>query len=68
MLEAQLAAISVVSPGAKLAEVDKAARSVLKRSKLEKFFTHSTGHGVGLESTSPRAWLPLRTARSSREW
>jgi Xaa-Pro aminopeptidase len=53
VLEAQLAAISVVSPGAKLSEVDKAARSVLKRSKLEKFFTHSTGHGVGLEIHEP---------------
>jgi len=53
VLEAQLAAISVVSPGARLSEVDKAARSVLKRSKLEKFFTHSTGHGVGLEIHEP---------------
>jgi Xaa-Pro aminopeptidase len=53
VLEAQLAAISVVSPGAKLSEVDKAARSVLKSSKLEKFFTHSTGHGVGLEVHEP---------------
>lgn len=53
VLEAQLAAISVVSPGAKLSEVDRAARSVLKRSKLEKYFTHSTGHGVGLEIHEP---------------
>jgi Xaa-Pro aminopeptidase len=53
VLEAQLAAISVVSPGAKLSEVDKAARSVLKSSKLETFFTHSTGHGVGLEIHEP---------------
>ena len=53
VLEAQLAAISVVSPGAKISEVDRAARSVLKRSKLEKFFTHSTGHGVGLEIHEP---------------
>ncbi len=53
VLEAQLAAISVVSPGAKLADVDKAARSVLKGLKLDKFFTHSTGHGVGLEVHEP---------------
>jgi Xaa-Pro aminopeptidase len=26
---------------------------VLKSSKLEKFFTHSTGHGVGLEVHEP---------------
>jgi Xaa-Pro aminopeptidase len=30
-------------------DVDHAARSVLERHKLGKFFTHSTGHGVGLE-------------------
>ena len=29
--------------------VDEAARSVLKRAGLAKWFTHSTGHGVGLE-------------------
>lgn len=53
VLEAQLAALSSVRPGAKLSDVDGAARSVLKRSKLEKFFTHSTGHGVGLEIHEP---------------
>jgi Xaa-Pro aminopeptidase len=29
--------------------VDKAARDVLKKAGFGKFFTHSTGHGVGLE-------------------
>jgi Xaa-Pro aminopeptidase len=29
--------------------VDDAARSVLKKAKLDRWFTHSTGHGVGLE-------------------
>jgi Xaa-Pro aminopeptidase len=29
--------------------VDEAARSVLRRANLAEFFTHSTGHGVGLE-------------------
>ena len=53
VLQAQLAAISAISPGAKVSEVDQAARSVLKSSKLEKFFTHSTGHGVGLEIHEP---------------
>lgn len=49
VLEAQAAAIAVVAPGVTCAEVDKAARSVLKRAGLGKYFTHSTGHGVGLE-------------------
>jgi Xaa-Pro aminopeptidase len=49
VLDAQLAAISVVRPGATTGEVDQAARRELKRAKLDRFFTHSTGHGVGLE-------------------
>jgi Xaa-Pro aminopeptidase len=29
--------------------VDEAARSVLRKARLGKSFSHSTGHGVGLE-------------------
>jgi Xaa-Pro aminopeptidase len=55
VLEAQLTAISVVRPGVTTGEVDQAARQELKRAKLDRFFTHSTGHGVGLEiHESPR--------------
>jgi Xaa-Pro aminopeptidase len=46
---AQLAAIHAVRPGAKVAAVDAAAREVLRGVGLDKYFTHSTGHGVGLE-------------------
>jgi Xaa-Pro aminopeptidase len=49
ILEAQQAAIAVVGPGVTAAEVDEAARSVLRKSKLAQYFTHSTGHGLGLE-------------------
>jgi Xaa-Pro aminopeptidase len=49
VLEAQLAAIAAVRPGVSAGEVDAAARKTLQRSKLAKYFTHSTGHGVGLE-------------------
>jgi Xaa-Pro aminopeptidase len=47
--EAQLAAIAAVRPGVSVAEVDAAARKVLKKVGLARYFTHSTGHGVGLE-------------------
>ncbi len=47
--EAQQAAIEAVRPGATVGEVDEAARKVLRKAGLGKQFTHSTGHGVGLE-------------------
>jgi Xaa-Pro aminopeptidase len=47
--EAQLAAIHAVKPGVSCADVDEAARSVLRKAGLAQYFTHSTGHGVGLE-------------------
>jgi Xaa-Pro aminopeptidase len=49
VLEAQQAAIAAVRPGAPAAEVDGAARRVLRKRKLAQYFTHSTGHGLGLE-------------------
>ncbi len=49
VLEAQQAAIAAVAAGVRCADVDEAARSVLRRAGLEKEFAHSTGHGVGLE-------------------
>ena len=47
--EAQLAAIAAVRPGISVGEVDAAARKVLQKAGLGRYFTHSTGHGVGLE-------------------
>jgi Xaa-Pro aminopeptidase len=47
--EAQQAAVDAVRPGRKVGEVDQAARKLLQKNKLGRYFTHSTGHGVGLE-------------------
>jgi Xaa-Pro aminopeptidase len=47
--EAQEAAIAAVRPGITVGDVDAAARKVLRKAGLGKYFTHSTGHGVGLE-------------------
>jgi Xaa-Pro aminopeptidase len=47
--EAQQAASAVVRAGVTCGEVDHAARSVLRKAHLDRYFTHSTGHGVGLE-------------------
>lgn len=49
VLEAQLAGIAAVRAGAEAQGVDAAARKVLRSYELDKYFTHSLGHGVGIE-------------------
>jgi Xaa-Pro aminopeptidase len=53
VLEAQLAAIATVRAGVAPSKVDAAARRVLGRAGLGRFFTHSCGHGLGLEIHEP---------------
>jgi Xaa-Pro aminopeptidase len=53
VLEAQLAALDAVRAGVTAARVDRAARSVLRGFGLAREFTHSTGHGLGLEIHEP---------------
>ena len=49
VLDANLAAIEVVCDGALASAVDLAARNLITKGGYGKYFTHSTGHGVGLE-------------------
>jgi len=49
VLAAQETAVSAVKAGVTCGDLDKAARDVLEKAGLGRFFTHSTGHGVGLE-------------------
>ena len=49
VLEAQGEALAAIRVGVSCSEVDGAARGVLARHKLDRYFTHSTGHGLGLE-------------------
>lgn len=53
VLESQLTGIAAVKPETTAGAVDHAARQVLRWHKLDRFFTHSTGHGVGLEIHEP---------------
>jgi len=53
VLEAQEAAVSTVAAGVSCGEVDEAARSILRRDGFGEAFSHSTGHGVGLEIHEP---------------
>jgi Xaa-Pro aminopeptidase len=47
--EAQAAAIGAVKAGASCGDVDAAARTVLAGHRLDRYFVHGTGHGLGLE-------------------
>lgn len=49
VLEAQLAAIAAIKPGAKLRDIDAAARNVIVKAGYGPQFGHSTGHGIGLD-------------------
>jgi Xaa-Pro aminopeptidase len=53
VLEAQEAAVNAVAAGASCAEVDEAARGILRKEGFGEAFSHSTGHGVGLEIHEP---------------
>jgi Xaa-Pro dipeptidase len=47
--EANAAGRAAARPGAPCAEVDKAARGVIEKAGYGEYFTHRTGHGIGLE-------------------
>jgi Xaa-Pro aminopeptidase len=47
--EAEAAAIATVKAGVICGEVDAAARRVLAGYRLDRYFVHSTGHGLGLQ-------------------
>jgi Xaa-Pro aminopeptidase len=62
VLEAQEAAVNAAVSGASCAEVDEVARGILRREGFGEAFSHSTGHGVGLEiHEPPRVGVGQRT-------
>ena len=50
VLEANTAGREAGKPGAACAEVDKAAREVIEKAEYGAYFTHRTGHGIGMEA------------------
>ena len=63
VVEAQKAAIKKCVAGTPVREVDLAAREVLREYRLERYFLHSTGHGLGLEVHE----APTLSAQNRRE-
>jgi Xaa-Pro aminopeptidase len=62
VLAAQEAGVEAVRAGVACGDVDEAARSVLRKAGLAEAFSHSTGHGVGLEiHESPRIGAGQKT-------
>ena len=47
--ESNAAGRAAGKPGARCADVDIAARDVIEKSGYGKYFTHRTGHGIGME-------------------
>lgn len=49
VLAANQAGIAACKPGATAGEVDRATRDVIEKAGYGEYFTHRTGHGLGLE-------------------
>jgi len=49
VLKAQAGALRAVQDPTPAGEIDSTARRILAKHRLARYFTHSTGHGVGLE-------------------
>lgn len=49
VLEANKRAIDIIKPGIRFCDVDAAARNYIDSEGYGKFFTHRTGHSIGIE-------------------
>lgn len=51
--EAQMRGIAAARPGARMCDVDHACRSYITEMGYGEFFTHRTGHSIGIEDHEP---------------
>lgn len=49
VLGAHIYASNLIKPGANVKDIDQGVRNYFSKFYVEEYFTHSTGHGVGLE-------------------
>ncbi|HVS70874.1 MAG TPA: aminopeptidase P family protein [Phycisphaerae bacterium] len=61
VLDAQLAAIAAIKPGAHGKKVDRAARDVIEKAGYGEQFGHGTGHGIGRDIHEAIALSKLST-------
>ena len=50
VLEAHLQASAAIRPGVACSEIDRIARNIITNEGYGSYFTHRTGHGIGLDS------------------
>ena len=51
--QAQAAGVAACRPGVTLDRIDRTVRDVIEQAGLGRYFTHRTGHGLGLEAHEP---------------
>ena len=50
VLEANKKAIDMIKPGVRFCDIDKTARDVIENKGYGEYFTHRTGHSIGIET------------------
>ncbi len=63
---AREAALNAIVPGAKLSDVDRAAREVMREHGYAKEFKHATSHGVGFSAINHPAHPRIHPASAER--
>lgn len=61
VMKSQKAGLDAARAGSTCGEVDAACRDLITEQGYEKFFIHSTGHGIGLDVHEP-PWLRMKSA------
>jgi Xaa-Pro aminopeptidase/Xaa-Pro dipeptidase len=64
--ESQKAGLDAAKAGATCGQVDAACRDLIRERGYEKYFIHSTGHGIGLDVHEP-PWLRMKNDEVLKE-
>lgn len=64
--ESQKAGLDAATAGVTCGQVDAACRDLIKERGYEKYFIHSTGHGIGLDVHEP-PWLRMKNEEVLRK-